>query len=123
MTNKIMRNLKHSLRNILNSWPKILCKGSNCWVSNLGEIQHPRVVIVHRMMRGRPMGNIFLNTIPHNQPHDFKNHNGIAIPKFLKYKEGPYTTYDAREVANDWKELSDECRKVIPFDQFIRTSL
>ena len=28
-----------------------------------------------------------------------------------------------KEAANDWQQLSDECRKVLPFDQFIRASL
>ena len=28
-----------------------------------------------------------------------------------------------REAANDCQQLSDECRKVLPFDQFIRASL
>ena len=27
------------------------------------------------------------------------------------------------EAANDWRQLSDECREVLPFDQFIRASL
>ena len=27
------------------------------------------------------------------------------------------------EAANDWHQLSDECRKAPPFDQFIRASL
>ena len=64
-----------------------------------------------------------MNTIPYNQPHDFKNNNGTTIPKFLKYKEGPYTTYDVREASNDWHQLSDECMKFLPFDQFIRASI
>ena len=46
-----------------------------------------------------------------------------VMPKFLELKEGPYTTYDLREAPNDWKQLSEECRKVLPFDQFIRASL
>ena len=66
---------------------------------------------------------IFSKTGPHNRPHEFKNQTRPAIPKFLESKEGPYTTYDVREAANDWKQLSDECRKVLPFDQFIRASL
>ena len=28
-----------------------------------------------------------------------------------------------REATNDWQELSDECRKVLPFDKFIWASL
>ena len=28
-----------------------------------------------------------------------------------------------REEANDWQQLSDECSKVLPFNQFIRASL
>ena len=66
---------------------------------------------------------IFWEIGPHNQPHDFKNQSGPTIPKFLESKEGPYTTYDVREAANGWQQLSDECRKVLPFDQFIRASL
>ena len=28
-----------------------------------------------------------------------------------------------REASNDWQQLSDECRKLLPFDQCIRVSL
>ena len=28
-----------------------------------------------------------------------------------------------REATNDWQQLSDECRKVLPFNQFIIASL
>ena len=66
---------------------------------------------------------IFSKTGHHNRLHEFKNQNGTAIPKFLESKEGPYTTYDVREVANEWQQLSEECRKVLPFDHFIRDSL
>ena len=27
------------------------------------------------------------------------------------------------EATNDWQQLSDECREILPFDQFIRASL
>ena len=43
---------------------------------------------------------IFSKTAPHNRPHELKNHIGPAVPKFLESKEGPYTTYDAREAIN-----------------------
>ena len=65
----------------------------------------------------------FSKTGPHNRPHEFKNQNGPTIPKFLESKQGRYTTYEVREATNDWKQLSDECRKVLPFNQFIRASL
>ena len=42
---------------------------------------------------------------------------------FLESNEGPYTTYDVRDAANDWQQVSDECRKVLPFDKFIKASL
>ena len=59
---------------------------------------------------------IFSNIGPHNRPHELKNPIGPTIPKLLESKEGPYTTYDVREATNDWQQLSDECRKVLPFD-------
>ena len=65
---------------------------------------------------------IFLKTGPHNRPHEFKNWSGTAIPNFLYSKEGRYTTYDAIEEENDWNQLSDGCRKALPFDKFIRDS-
>ena len=46
---------------------------------------------------------IFSKTGPHNWPHEFKNQNGPAIPKFLESKKGPYTTYHVREATNDCK--------------------
>ena len=64
-----------------------------------------------------------MKIVPHNRPHELKNKNGPAIPNFLESKEGPYMTYDVREESNDWHQLSDECRKVLPFDQFITASL
>ena len=66
---------------------------------------------------------IFSKTVPHNRPQEFKNQTGTSIPNFLESKEGPYTTYDVREATNNWQQLSDECRKVLPFGQFIRASL
>ena len=66
---------------------------------------------------------IFSKTGPHNRPHELKNKNGPALPNFLDSKEVPYTNYDVREATNDWHQLSDECRKVLPFGQFIRASL
>ena len=66
---------------------------------------------------------VFSKTGPHNRPREFKNQTEPAIPNFLDSKEGPYTTYDVREATNDWQQLSDECRKVLPFDQFIMNSL
>ena len=66
---------------------------------------------------------IFSKTRPHNIPRELQNQKGPEIPNFLESKEGPYTTYDVREATNDWKQLSDECRKVLPFDQFIRALL
>ena len=59
---------------------------------------------------------IFSKTGPHKRPHEFKNHNGPEIPKFLESKEVPYTTYDVQEESNEWNQLGDECRKVLPFD-------
>ena len=44
---------------------------------------------------------LFSKTRPHNRPHEFKKQNGPTIPKFLKSKEGPYTTYDVRDATND----------------------
>ena len=66
---------------------------------------------------------IFSKARPHNRPHEFRSQSVPTIPKFLQSKEGPYTTYDVREETNDWQQLSDECRKVLPFDQFIKASL
>ena len=66
---------------------------------------------------------IFSKTGPHNRPHEFKNQNGPAIPKFIESNEGPYTTYDLREATNYWQQISDGCRKVFPFDHFIMASL
>ena len=48
---------------------------------------------------------IFSKTGPHNRPHEFKNQTRPTIPKFLESKEGPYTTYDVREAANDWHQV------------------
>ena len=64
-----------------------------------------------------------MKTGPHKITHEFKNKSVPIIPKFLESKEGSYTTYDVRDAANDWQELSDECRKVLPFDLFIKASL
>ena len=66
---------------------------------------------------------IFSKIGPHNQPHEFNNQNKSEIPKFLESKEVLYTTYDVREATNDWQQLSDECRNVLPFDKFIRAYL
>ena len=66
---------------------------------------------------------IFSKTGPHKRPHELKNKNVHAIPNFLESKVGPYTTYDVREASNDWKQLSDKFRKVLPFNKFIRASL
>ena len=59
MTKRKMRTLINSFNHIFKELTKFLCKDSNCWLTNLGESQHPRVVIVHPMMLGRPMGKPF----------------------------------------------------------------
>ena len=65
---------------------------------------------------------IFSKTRPHNRTHEFKNKTVPAIPNFLESKEGPYTTYDGREATSDWKQINEECWKVLPFNQFHRAS-
>ena len=47
---------------------------------------------------------IFPNTRPHNKPHELRNQNGLAIPKFLESKEFPYTNYDIKEATNEWHQ-------------------
>ena len=59
---------------------------------------------------------------PHNRPHDFKNQTIPTIPKFLESKENLYTPYGMKEAIDGWKQLSEECRKNMPFDQFFKVS-
>ena len=58
----------------------------------------------------------FLNTGPHNRPHEFKNRTIPTVPKFLESKEKLDTPYGIKDAVDEWKQLSDECRKTLSFD-------
>ena len=66
--------------------------------------------------------NIFSKTGPHNQPHDFKNQTRPTTPKFLESKENLHTPYGMKEEVDEWQQLSEECRKTLPFDQCFKVS-
>ena len=59
---------------------------------------------------------IFSKNGPDNRPHDFKNHTTPTTPKFLDSKENLDTPYGMKEAVDEWQQLSEECRKTLPFD-------
>ena len=117
-------DLETFMKSDLEGMEKHFMQGFELLASQLGSKSTPGSSSSIPHDEGKTNGEtIFSKTGPHKIPLELKNKNGVEIAMFLGSKEGPYTTYDVREATNDWQQLSDECRKVLPFDQFIRASL
>ena len=46
----------------------------------------------------------------------------LPILSFLDSKENLDTPYGMKELINEWQQLSEECRKTLPFNQFFKVS-
>ena len=96
-------DLKAFITTALDTMTKHLMQGFELMASQFGSKLAPGSSSSTPHVEGKTHGEtIFLNTGPYNKPHELKNWNRPAIPKFLESKEGPYTTYDVREAPYDW---------------------
>ena len=63
---------------------------------------------------------IFSKIGPHNLPHEFKNQTIPKNPMFLESKENLDIAYDMKYAIDEWQQLSEECKKTLPFNQFLK---
>ena len=80
-------DLKTLIESYLECITKHFMQGFELLASELGGKSTPRSSSSSPHVEKKTNGEaIFLKTGPHKKPHEFNNHNGPAIPKFLESK-------------------------------------